>query len=154
MNLLFDEMLGNLARWCRILGIDSSFYTGKSDSQLFQIAKAEDRTLVTRDLKLAERCGKGGVRFILVKGERIEEQTAQVLKESGAAVTFPEKTRCASCNGELSAVPKESVVGEVETDTFAHHERFWRCSVCKKVFWEGGHWRNIQRIYGKAKALA
>jgi predicted nuclease of predicted toxin-antitoxin system len=93
MNLLFDEMLGNLARWCRILGIDSSFYTGKSDSQLFQIAKAEDRTLVTRDLKLAERCGKGGVRFILVKGERIEEQTAQVLKESGAAVTFPEKTR-------------------------------------------------------------
>jgi len=153
MKLLFDEMLGSLARWCRILGIDSAIFKGKSDSQLLDLAKADCLVLVTRDLQLAERCGKGGVRHILIKSEKIEEQIAQVLKESGAVATFPEKTRCASCNGELSIVPKASVEGEVEADTFAHHERFWRCKDCKKLFWEGGHWKNIKRIYDKAKAM-
>ncbi|MFH0737492.1 MAG: Mut7-C RNAse domain-containing protein [Candidatus Micrarchaeota archaeon] len=164
MKLLFDQMLGNLARWCRILGIDSGFFTGESDSQLIGLAKKQDRIVITRDSELAKRCGRSGpgggidgpearIGCVLVKDGTLEEQIAQILKETGAAVTFPEKTRCASCNGELVLVPKAGVEGEVEKTTFAHHERFWRCSGCKKLFWEGGHWKNITRIYGKAKSL-
>ncbi|MEW6749201.1 MAG: Mut7-C RNAse domain-containing protein [Candidatus Micrarchaeota archaeon] len=162
-------MLGNLASWCRILGIDSSCFKGDSDSQLIQEAEQQNRIVITRDSELAKRCGTGGaenrtgcgkpdagngVRCVLVRGGTLEEQLAQILKETGAEVSFPEKTRCASCNGELEGVPKESVKEDVETETFAHTEKFWRCRECRKVFWEGGHWKNIRRIYGDAKRIA
>jgi uncharacterized protein with PIN domain len=34
MRLIFDQMLRRTATWCRILGIDSEFFEGKSDSEL------------------------------------------------------------------------------------------------------------------------
>lgn len=154
MRLLFDEMLRRLASWCRILGIDSEFLPGKSDSALLLYAQKNGMALITRDFPLASRCEKRGVRFILIKSDRIEEQIAQILRESGAAVSFPEKTRCASCNGELGVVQKEGVADSVPPNVLAGHEKFWRCTKCGRVFWEGGHWKNITRIYGEAKKLA
>jgi len=154
MRFIFDEMLKNLSSWCRILGFDSEFFSGKSDSELLEHAEKSERIFVTRDAELAKRCGKHGVKHIFIKGESIEEQLGQLLRESKAEPTFPEKTRCASCNGELEDVPKESVKDDVESETFSHTERFWRCSRCGKVFWEGGHWKNIKRIYEDAKRIA
>lgn len=151
MRFIFDEMLKNLASWCRILGLDSEFFPGGSDSALLEHAKQSGRILITRDTGLAKRCERHGVRCIFIENDGIEEQLAQLLKESGAEPTFPEKTRCASCNGELEDVPKESVKDDVGADTFAHTRRFWRCSRCGKVFWEGGHWKNIRRIYEDAR---
>ena len=153
MKLLFDEMLKNLASWCRILGIDSEFSSGRSDSQLLEHAKKTGRIFVTRDFPLSLRCEKWGVRCILIKSDAIEEQLAQVIRETGAEVSFPEKTRCAACNGELDVVPKESVREGLPDNVIAHHDRFWKCRSCGKVFWEGGHWKNIRRIYGRVKEL-
>jgi uncharacterized protein len=154
MKLLFDEMLKNLASWFRILGIDSSFYSGKSDSQLIHLALKDGRVLVTRDLPLSLRCDKYGVRSILVKSDKIEEQIAHVLKETGIKPIFPNFTRCASCNGELEDAPKEGLKDLVPQNTLETRERFWQCKSCGKVFWEGGHWINIKRIYEKALGLS
>lgn len=76
-----------------------------------------------------------------------------MLKESGATVTFPEKTRCAKCNGELIDATAEDVKADVPEAVAKTHSKFWRCSSCKRIYWEGGHWKNIMRIYEKAKAL-
>ena len=153
MKLLFDEMLKSLASWSRILGIDSRFYPGKSDSELLVMARKEGLILVTRDVRLNIRCQSSGVRSILIKQDSIEEQIAQLLSESGAEVTFPEKTRCAKCNGELLDAPPDSIKGDVPEAVLKTHARFWRCSSCRSVYWEGGHWKNITRIYEKAKAM-
>jgi uncharacterized protein with PIN domain len=153
MKLLFDEMLKNLSSWARILGIYSEFYAGKSDSELFNKAKKDGLIIVTKDLRLHIRCQTGGVKSILVKGDSLDEQLAQVLKESGAEVTFPGKTRCAKCNGELLDAEPESVKADVPETVLLKQKRFWRCSACKRVYWEGGHWKNITRIYDRAKAI-
>jgi uncharacterized protein with PIN domain len=153
MKLLFDEMLKNLASWCRILGIDSEFFSGKSDSQLLEHAEKSGRVFVTRDFPLSVRCEKHGIRFILIKSDAIEEQIAQVIRETGVKVSFPENTRCATCNGELDVVPKESVKDGLPGNVIANHDTFWRCRSCGKVFWEGGHWKNIRRIYARVKEL-
>jgi uncharacterized protein with PIN domain len=153
MKLLFDEMLKSLASWSRILGIYSEFYAGKSDAELANHAKKEGLLLVTRDIRLHVRCQSLGVRSILIKSDAIEEQLAQLLGESGAAVTFPEKTRCAKCNGELQDASPESVKADVPESVLKRQGKFWRCSSCSRVYWEGGHWKNIIRIYDKAKAL-
>ncbi len=154
MKLLFDEMLKHLASWCRLLGIDSAFYTGKSDSQLLHMAMKEGRILVTRDRPLSLRCETHGVQFIFIRSDAIEEQIAQVLKETGVAVEFPNFKRCSVCNGELEEAAKDSVKGKVPDNTLEQNERFWRCKSCGRLFWMGGHWKNIMRVYEKAKALA
>lgn len=147
VRLLFDEMLKNLAHWCRILGVYSEFITGKSDTQLLEYARKKGLIFVTRDFPLYERCKKKGMACVLVKDEPLEDQLVQVLSETGAEVTFPEKTRCASCNGELEVVDKGSLAGQVPEKTFETQERFWKCGKCGKIFWEGSHWRNIGRIF-------
>ncbi len=153
MRFLFDEMLKRLASWCRILGLDSEFLPGKSDSQLLAYAEKNGLVFVTRDLPLSLRCEKHGVQFMLIKSDRIEEQLAQIIREYGGHITFPEKTRCASCNGELVKAPKESVK-DLPANVIEHNDQFWRCTRCGRVFWEGGHWKNIMRIYERAKELA
>jgi len=151
MRFLFDEMLKNLAHWFRILGIDSEFFTGKSDTQLLEYARKNRLIFVTRDFPLYERCKKKGVDCVLVKDEPLEDQIVQVLNETGATVTFPQKTRCASCNGELEEKAGEELAGEIPEKTSAHQQKFWKCKNCGKVFWEGSHWKNINRIFGNVQ---
>jgi len=149
---LFDEMLRNLASWCRILGIYSEWLSGRNDSQLLDYARKNGLIFVTRDVQLSLRCEKAGVKCVSIHSQEIEEQIVQVLRETGVKISFPEKTRCASCNGELDIVGKDAVK-ELPANVLEHHEKFWKCKKCGKVFWEGGHWNNIRRIYGKVQEI-
>jgi len=153
MRLLFDEMLGNLCSWCRILGIDSAYAPGKSDSSILQMAASEGRMLVTRDAELARRCRIRGVGCVLARDAPLEEQIAQILRESGAKAAYPQRTRCASCNGELRIAERGEVSGSVPESVLSMQGEFWKCASCGKVFWEGGHWRNIGRIRSKVEML-
>lgn len=150
---LFDEMLKRLASWCRILGLDSEFMTGQSDTALLDHAKKNGMVFVTRDLPLSLRCEGKGVRCIFIKSDDIAEQISWLVKESGAEkeISFPEKTRCASCNGELEVVGRDAIEGKLPENIAEHHEKFWRCRSCGKIFWEGSHWRNIRRIYDQVR---
>lgn len=153
MKLVFDEMLKRAATWCRILGIDSEYYTDKSDSELLNHAKTNNLVLVTRDVQLATRCKKHEVGCIFVKSNVAEEQVAQIVSESGFQISFPEKTRCPVCNGELEMVPPESLKGEIPEDVYSSDKKVWKCRKCKKAYWEGSHWRNIEKFYQRIKGL-
>jgi hypothetical protein len=155
MEFLFDEMLKRLASWSRILGLDSEYFTGKSDSELLEYAKKNKKILVTRDMPLSLRCEKHGVRFIFIKSDDIVEQIVYLIKESGSEnnISFPEKTRCAKCNGELEIIGREEIAasGKLPENVTTNHEKFWRCTKCGKIYWEGGHWKNIRRIYDRVR---
>ncbi len=153
MKLIFDQMLKRSVTWCRILGIDSEFFGGKGDSELLDYAKSSNLVLVTRDVQLATRCRKHGVKCIFVKSNAVEEQVAQIISETGVEVTFPEKTRCPVCNGELGTASQESLKDEIPEDVYTSKKRLWKCKKCKKVYWEGSHWRNIGRFYQRIRKL-
>ncbi|HKI05656.1 MAG TPA: Mut7-C RNAse domain-containing protein [Thermoanaerobaculia bacterium] len=53
--LLADAMLGALARWLRVLGLDVSYDPDLDDAELVDKAVAEGRTILTRDRRLTER---------------------------------------------------------------------------------------------------
>ncbi|NYZ74004.1 Mut7-C RNAse domain-containing protein [Candidatus Micrarchaeota archaeon] len=153
MRFLFDEMLKRTASWCRIFGLDVEFLSGKTDSELLDYAKTNKLVFVTRDVELATRCRKRGVDVVFVANDDREEQIAQIIKESGAELTFPENTRCPDCNGMLVVVDGANVKDDVPEKVAERETRFWRCVACKKVYWEGGHWKNITRVHGKVKEL-
>ncbi len=60
---LADVMLGSLAKWLRILGYDTVYDNRIADDHLIGRCRAEQRTALTRDVKLAQRL-KSGILFI------------------------------------------------------------------------------------------
>ncbi|MBU0532896.1 Mut7-C RNAse domain-containing protein [Candidatus Micrarchaeota archaeon] len=148
MKFLFDEMLKRLVHWCRIFGIYSEYIVGKSDSELLDYAKKNGLIFVTRDVKLFERCKE--IKCVFIESDELEEQIVQILKETKVKMTFPDETRCPTCNGKLKVIGKERVEA-VPEDIYKNNKRIWQCSECGKVYWEGGHWKNITRIYENVK---
>jgi uncharacterized protein len=134
---LADLMLIRLGRWLRLMGQDVANPEGSgSDSELLQKARAESRTLITRDKRLAEECRKVSVDCILVKASRIEDQLGEMAK-SGVPLQLDPK-RCTLCNGPLQEVD-------------CREKMTWQCKSCGKLFWQGSHWRKMNKMLEKVR---
>ena len=151
VRLLFDEMLKRTVTWCRIFGIDSRYVKDMTDSEIIKTAKQEQRIVITRDEELADRCRAHDIKFILLKSDKLEEQLSQLKSVFGDVFSFPEKTRCPACNGELEIVGKEEVKEKIPGNVYKKKEKFWVCKECEKIYWEGSHWKNITRIFKSIK---
>jgi len=145
---VLDTMLGKLARWLRAMGYDALYFKAADDRYLLQLARAEARTLLTRDAKLARLAGPGG---LLIRATEIESQMAEVLERlalrpSGDGLL----SRCLECNALLEDRPKESVSGLVPEYIFATQERFVGCRECARIYWQGSH---ADRILGRLERV-
>ncbi|MDD5628602.1 MAG: Mut7-C RNAse domain-containing protein [Elusimicrobia bacterium] len=136
---LADSMLGKLARWLIILGYDAAYggSDGRPDSALQEQAQREGRILLTRDTRIPE---VAGLRMVLVRPARFEDQLRFVLKKLGLA---PDRqrlfTRCTYCNRPLESVPREEALALVPPLVRELRTEFWRCGKCRRMYWEGTH---------------
>ena len=64
MQFIFDNNVGKLAKWLRMMGYDAFFFDGSNDSHMVAIALAEGRVILTRDTQIM---GRG-----VVSNERLE----------------------------------------------------------------------------------
>jgi len=143
--LAADAMLGRLARWLRLLGLDVSWQADVDDADLVRHAIEEGRVLVTRDRGLAEAFR---VPDLLVL--RAEQPEAQ-LRELCAALDLPRHfrpfTRCSLCNVELVSAAPASVRGAVPERILREKASFRRCPRCARVYWRGSHTdRLLERV--------
>jgi uncharacterized protein with PIN domain len=51
----------------------------------------------------------------------------------------------------LKAVPKEQLSGELEKNTFIYYDKFWKCTNCGQVYWQGAHWKQISNTLSEAE---
>jgi uncharacterized protein len=140
-SFLLDGMLGSLARWLRIMGYDALYLRDLPDGDMLDLLRANDRRLLTRDRQLAERAGERGFR---VTGTDLDAQLMAVVTEFHLRVD-PAARRCTACNGELRSVDKGSIKGQVAEGTWSVHQDFWRCGGCGKIYWQGSHWKNMDK---------
>lgn len=143
MKLLCDQMLGSLAKWLRILGFDT-FYANKeiTDEELLNIAKIENRTIVSRDKELILRGKKQNINVIEIKNTDLDDQLKLVLN----LIKIDEKlvlSRCTLCNKILEKIEKSKVEGKVPRKVFDNNNEFWFCNKCKKFYWMGSHYEKI-----------
>ena len=151
---IVDSMLGDLARWLRILGYDTLYYRNAPDPRIVKVALEQGRIIVTRDRGLAILARKKGARYVLVRGERIEEVLAEVAAATGIALyADPSRSRCPLCNGVLRHVQRHEVKDRVPPEVYARYEDFWVCTRCGQVYWRGSHWRMIEETLAKARQL-
>lgn len=136
-----DVMLGKLATYLRMCGVDAAYALDRGvedDDAILELARREGRTLLTRDRELAARAGDS----LLVESRDPTAQLAEV-GDAGVDVSLPERPRrCGACNGELEPAAESPDIAPDDADVY-------RCRECGKHFWRGSHWAGLKaRIEG------
>ncbi|HDO19185.1 MAG TPA: hypothetical protein ENG74_00490 [Thermoplasmatales archaeon] len=151
MRFLCDQMLGTLAKWLRLLGFDVYFANRvERDDELLEIAKKENRIILSRDKQLVKRARKRGIEAIDVEDRDLDEQ----LRKVTSLFPIDEESvlsRCSVCNEILVEIDKKDVEGKIPKKIFESHEEFWYCKRCKKIYWKGSHWDKISEKIDKLK---
>jgi len=140
VRFLADQMLGRLAKWLRFCGCDTLYPSVMPDAQLVDIAKKEDRILLTRDRLLSQNTQ---VRAIYINSPYIDDQLEQVAGELGLLDELKPFSRCGECNTLLEDIGKKDVKTLVPHGVFEKQDEFWLCPGCKRIYWRGTHWEKM-----------
>ena len=143
MKLICDHMLGSLAKWLRIFGFDTLYPDMTTDDdKVLNIAKTENRLLISRDKELIIRGKKIKLEVLEIQITDLDKQLAQVLTHISLDNTQV-LTRCTLCNTPLISVEKKETKNHVPPKVFETRDQFWYCSICNKYYWMGTHYENM-----------
>ncbi|MFH0896773.1 MAG: Mut7-C RNAse domain-containing protein [Candidatus Bathyarchaeota archaeon] len=154
MKFVADGMLGRFSRWLRMLGCDTKYYRDASDDTLLDIAKEEDRTLLTRDAELFKRANLRMLRTLFVEGKSEAEQLANFARQFNFKLEIDMSiSLCPVCGSPLHSIERDAVLDKVPSGTLKNYNAFWICDTCGKVYWQGAHWKKINETLTKTKML-
>ncbi len=149
-----DAMLGRSARFLRLFGCDTLYSNTYTDSELLVIASEQNRILLTRDIKLHQQAVKMKIPSLLLQEKDYLDVMATLVLEGLLHLELdPFHSRCASCNAEITPIPKEQVKGKIPDKTYAMFNEYWICTnaTCGKIYYEGKHWTNINKAFEQIK---
>lgn len=152
--LIFDAMLGHLARKLRLLGFDAEYHEG-SDEDLMRRAFYENRIAVTMDTGIIRSRLAQSVKVILINKNLTDqkEQIASLLKALSEAGMHPDlkSARCSLCNSLLLKVKRRSVQNRIPAYTYLKSKgMFSVCPKCRKTYWQGSHY---ERFFSELKEV-
>lgn len=132
-----DVNLGRLARMLRLFGFDALFDNSATDQQIVAISVDQQRIILTRDRRLLY--AKAIAHGYWVRSVLPPRQLEEVVARFDLAGLIKPFSRCAACNGLIESVDKQEVLELLEPKTRKYYEKFYRCPVCGKIYWEGSH---------------
>lgn len=141
---ILDVHLGKLAKYMRIMGFDTLYQTDYSDDEILKISLDEKRIILTCDLGILRNgMAKWGyyIRSRVSKVQLIEVMDTFSLYEK----TNP-FSRCTKCNGLVEMVSKAQIIDHLDSRTNRYYSDFFRCSSCKQIYWEGSHFKSIEKF--------
>jgi uncharacterized protein with PIN domain len=144
MKFIADANLGKLAKEMRVLGYDTLYYGGKDFHELIQLARQQERVILTRNARLTAK----GVEcdIILITEDRPPLQLKELLKKR--IVSLNENalfSRCLLCNSGVDRIGRQEVEGKVPEFIFHFHREFYRCSRCQQIYWPGSHLERMKK---------
>ena len=141
MKFICDEMLGTLAKWLRILGYDTVYVKNIDDEKIMEIAEKEKRVVLTRDRLLARKAKES----LYIEERKLEKQIEKVFEHFNLKIEVDKiLSRCTICNVIVIPIKKEEIREKVPEHVWLNHEKFWICPKCKRVYWVGSHWNNME----------
>ena len=150
-----DAMLGKLTRWLRVLGCDTLGFReiGIGDEALLEVAKEENRVLLTKDEALFRRAWKGGLKTHYLNSTGAPRCLAELSDLFDVHLRIePTTSRCPDCNSELIRMPSE-LAPSVPEGVMRKHAWAYVCPNCGKAFWLGSHYLNMLKTLSRAKAM-
>jgi uncharacterized protein with PIN domain len=144
-----DNHLGRLARFLRLLGLDTRYDRDWSDPDLVGISTSERRVLLTRDVQLLKNGSLTHGYYVRATDPR--EQLTEVARRFHLSGRLAPFSRCMACNGVLAPVAKEDIAHRLPPETRAHIDDFMVCTSCENLYWEGAHHPELLRIVALAR---
>ncbi|MFC4245546.1 Mut7-C RNAse domain-containing protein [Natribaculum luteum] len=160
MRFLVDLMCGGVVSYLRMCGHDT-VYAGdrdlegdeaepgsidpRADDDVLAVARSEDRTVITRDVALANRADES----ILLESRDVEDQLAELSKAGVDLALEDEPTYCGRCNGNLERVEPTASTPEYAPDP--SETTVWQCRDCGQHFWKGSHWDRVGETLSRVR---
>ena len=141
---VLDTHLGKLARYLRLLGFDTIYNNDFEDHEIIKISLNDNRIILTRDKGILKN--NTVTHGYYIRSQKPKEQINEVIRRFNLESLIKPFTVCSLCNGEIVSVSKDLVKGQLKTLTKKHHKRFFMCSRCKKIYWEGSHHDRIKNF--------
>lgn len=146
MRFLCDEMLLRLARLLRAAGYDTYLaHDGQKDAELLEIARTENRVLVTRDKQLAAQAHP---RSVLVSGRGAHAEAEHLAGLLPIDWTLAPFSRCLVDNTPLQDAT-EADLGRIPEEARDLPGPFRACPDCGRVYWPGSHVKRLSERLGK-----
>lgn len=144
---IVDNNAGKLAKWLRVMGYDTLFFNGSSDSGMIAIALAEGRVILTRDTQIMKRrvVTNGQLKAILITSDQPELQMRQVIATLNLNCQFRPFAICLECNQPLVERSQEQVKDLVPPYVFQTQSQYMECPACHRIFWRGTHWQAMTK---------
>jgi len=138
---LCDVMLGDVAKWLRLLGFKVSYGNKADDKEIVYRAKRENYLILTKDRELSE---KKNIKAILVESNELDDMIIEILKKAGVDYSRISPFRyCPLCGKELEKKDKEEVRWFIPQRVYEELDEFYVCKDCFKVYWKGTHYQKI-----------
>ena len=145
IKFIADAMLGKLSKWLRILGFDTLYNRKQEIDMLLFLAVNENRHILTRKTILKDRRDLKE-RLLFIKDNGTMNQSKEVIKHYNLQINSENIfTRCVICNQKLSEISPELVQGNVPNYVVGAEKFFSICPHCKRIFWKGTHFENVQQ---------
>ena len=143
---IVDQNVGKLVKSLRLLGYDTLFFSGETDTQMVDIALSEERVILTRDTHLLKRRAAVSclVKVILLRSDNIETQIRQVVKDLHLD-KFQPFALCLEDNHRLIFCNREEVRNRVPPYVWENQTEYVECPECHRIYWRGTHWDAMTR---------
>ena len=154
LTFFVDAMLGNIAKKLRLMGFDTNYSADIEDAELINLAKRDDRIIISKDEELIQKAVKYGLKNIFIKSEEEIDQFREIKKKLNLPTIKinGDKARCPKCNSQTQPISKKNIPKKIPIKVLEHNEKFWKCNYCDQIFWEGTHIINLQKFVGKLNA--
>ncbi|ALI36025.1 hypothetical protein NMY3_01822 [Candidatus Nitrosocosmicus oleophilus] len=153
---IVDCMGGNIAKKLRIMGFDTEFWLDASDAFLIERSYHEHMLLVTRDRGLYLRVSKSSTKGLLLPDEDEVKNLVFILERCDIKHINPVpnlNTRCTICNGNIKKLDKTRLSNPIPKKVYEKINAIYECSKCSKVYWEGTHVENINKLIDNINRL-
>jgi uncharacterized protein with PIN domain len=151
MRFLCDLMVQKLGRILILSGFDTKIIkTNTEIKKLIEIAKLENRILITRNTKIEKFDFKN---YILLKEQNPYNQFKYIIEKLKIKLNKENFfTRCSLCNEELIEIDKNLILDKIPPLTIKNTEKFYICPTCNKIYWKESHFdlfvNKIKNIVG------
>jgi len=140
-----DVMLGKLSKWLRMLGCDTLYFRETNDDELVARTVKEKRQLLTRKTHLMQRNDIKDYLFFISHNDPLK-QLGEVIEHYKLTSVPPAAfTRCLICNQKLKESTPERIRSRVPDYVVNTQKHFLTCSSCKRIYWRGTHYENMQK---------
>lgn len=141
---VLDVHLGRLARYLRLIGLDSLYRNDYSDEHIVRLSVDERRTILTRDRGILKRSAVTHGYWLRHTAPR--EQLAEVVRVFDLWNRISPFRRCMECNGELRKVDRIDVIDRIPPGAARDFDAFSECTECGRVYWRGSHYDRLASL--------